>query len=430
MVLSSGLRRLASLGAVFALLTGCQAIVPSADAGPLTCTRERAVGPNDECDRDQVCIQGLCRQCTPLTCAGGAGGDGSGGSAAGDDSEGGQGGDDAGGSDGGTSAGGKGGKGGAAGNLAGGGGDGPGGSDGGDGGTAGSSAGGTDGGVSGEGGADAGMSGTSGQGPGGAGQAGATAGGAGTTAGSAGSAGAAPTVAKLGEDCTADNVNCEGDLLCAPLSGWNINNPKFVCTQACCQSNECGVAGSRSLCMPTKFGGGLCLPASYVPARSPNPGEALAGDACTNQSDCRSGLCKDKVCQDLCCADKSGCGGLVCTATREAATSLDTFMCQPSGPGNGASDAACTKDSDCVSGLCLLQLDAKRHCAQPCRRDDDCPANFPNIYNCDYTTITAYNVKLRACFLAKPGGACASANDCGSGDSCSALNDSHLLYCQ
>lgn len=189
----------------------------------------------------------------------------------------------------------------------------------------------------------------------------------------------------------------------------------------------------------------VCLfdPATGELACGVGDGMGATGDACTDGSECASGICLNGQCADPCageedcpagytcrasevptdsgtvtidvcvpelapCLADSDCGaGEVCTVDRE--TDLVLGCDEPIGAGTVGT--TCSADGDCQSNLCLDGA-----CSAPCEAPNDCNDAGST---CDSTTVTTGNgsADLNAC-VPREEGTCQSDADCAGGQRC------------
>jgi hypothetical protein len=243
-------------------------------------------------------------------------------------------------------------------------------------------------------------------------------------------------------DCQADagaclnsNGICQGDGSC------NCSPPTGLCTtcstNAQCRSGLCNTAAG--VCQTTvcavdagsdcaAFGGACASDGSCACT----PGTGLCG-GCSQNSDCASGLCDPNttVCQTTTCsANPASCqaGGGICASDGSCNCTPPVGLC-----------TACSQNSDCQSGLCdptasvcqmtacqadagaclaangICATDGSCNCTppvglcKPCSQNSDCQSGLcdPTAAVCQTTTCSS-----DAASCAAGGGACASDGTC------------------
>lgn len=345
------------VGGLTLLAVGCSAMI-EAELTRVNCSWEGAIGP-PACEPGQICRAGVCSGCAPKeVCGDSVDNDCNGAAEDGCD-------------DGGL-----------------GGGAGTGGSPtGGGGGTGGSLQGG--GGIAGSGGT------TGGGGSGGTGATGAT-GGNGGAGGSGGTQAGA-----IGSPCATDD-SCNSGLFCESPAVFGASSSAQICSRGCCSSEDCG-AGSE-ICYPAVHGGSACVPSSSVGRGA--VGTVPTGGACTNHSDCRSGLCDKNKCFDTCCADSDCPGTDMCVKTTLPGTTRSVMACGPSA-GAGGFLSFCT--NGCKSNICS----SGTYCSKPCCNVKDCTGAV-NLFctQVDGLKRCAYSPGLGTKLL---GATCNGAGECATG---------------
>ena len=177
-------------------------------------------------------------------------------------------------------------------------------------------------------------------------------------------------------------------------------------------------------------------------------GTQNTGAACSDGSECRSGLCFNGACANPCDVGMDCPNGFDCEATMipldgggtaplsicieadqnclsnasctppeicvidrtGAATSL---TCQDPAPGGTDLGGVCANDGDCLSGLCLNNL-----CARPCERPNDCSTDGSFI--CEPATVTTGSggsTTLNVC-KPKPATQCLADSQCSGSNRC------------
>ena len=194
----------------------------------------------------------------------------------------------------------------------------------------------------------------------------------------------------------------------------------------------------------------VCAVASSDGARTcQDPeGPGITGDACTDGSECRSGLCLNGACANPCVTGADCPNGFLCEerfipldnggstnfnvcveAPRPCQSDGDCddpqicvidrsgmgadLTCQDPIPGSGDLGDACAMDNECRSGLCLDDV-----CSRPCERPNDCSADGSFI--CEPTQVSTgsgANVSVNVC-KPRPPTQCLSNNQCTAPNSC------------
>jgi hypothetical protein len=173
---------------------------------------------------------------------------------------------------------------------------------------------------------------------------------------------------RLGAPCASDD-DCDPDDFCfdpGPFGGPDGR----VCSRPCCSSSDCG-AQRRFVCwVPDDGGGSFCRSVDALGRSAGGPGRA--GEPCTDDGHCRSGLCDTELdlCADACCSD-TACvaGGGTCSFGRPSVSSAEGagsgFWCAPPTSGGKGRYEPCAADDECASHLCLMLGDGPR-CSAPC----------------------------------------------------------------
>ncbi len=172
----------------------------------------------------------------------------------------------------------------------------------------------------------------------------------------------------LGEPCGSD-ADCQPDAGCLSPTDFGQDDAP-LCTRLCCASSDCGPPEAGLVCWPPPDGAGsLCWPASSL--GRPLPGQSAAGDACSDDGECRSALCQQGRCLDTCC-DDSYCpqDKDTCRVMASPLAEHDSWVCAP--PPTNADADFCSSDDDCRSGACLSMEADVLLCAQPCCSSREC----------------------------------------------------------
>ncbi|HEY4015906.1 MAG TPA: hypothetical protein VGM06_21365 [Polyangiaceae bacterium] len=226
-----------------------------------------------------------------------------------------------------------------------------------------------------------------------------------------------------GSPCSTTGCRCTTTANCPTINGaglscvdraavtddiWNVWTDSGVgagdgtgaglCVQPCCTSSDCGSdggVGGGFVCFGTGAGGNYCVPPEWLPGRSAI-GTSGGGAACTDGTDCRSGLCQSGICVDTCCSNRSQqfeCATTsICRFNAFPGMGFDTHYtarCSPT-PGNQqvmSGGGNCTMNSDCRSNLCVT-TGGSTTCRDACRNSVDCvvPTTGPrNSIACQYS---------------------------------------------
>ena len=182
------------------------------------------------------------------------------------------------------------------------------------------------------------------------------------------SSGGGTTTGKLGDTCNLD-ADCTSPLFCQPVDTTSY------CSKTCTvNSSTCGT-GFTCVGYTNGNGQGACVPNS---GGTTGPTQN-AGDSCSANSDCVTGLCLSAICRVQCTtANPTQCGsGEVCQGTGKTgvgacvpgtlksvgSTCADASECQSDTCINGFCRATCVNKSDCPTGQgCLAQPDGTSAC--------------------------------------------------------------------
>jgi hypothetical protein len=201
----------------------------------------------------------------------------------------------------------------------------------------------------------------------------------------------------LGDACESDADCQEGDFCLDPVKFDGTGERR--CSRPCCSSFSCGDPDRGSVCWTPPAGGvSFCVDARSL--QRAEPGTAASGEFCQDGSDCRSGRCAKSTCVDPCCSNRS------CVSTRGTCRfgheGADRgFFCGPTPTGNVGFAAPCSRDDDCLSGVCLDFGDNVQRCSSPCCHSGDCgtyaPSDVPILTACK--NVLHQKVWIRACAL-------------------------------
>lgn len=103
---------------------------------------------------------------------------------------------------------------------------------------------------------------------------------------------------------------------------------RSVCTRPCCSSSDCNPRPDAVCWVPPKGRAGFCRVGREVDRDE--VGTRLAGEECSEDGDCRSGICSDTgVCVDACCSDTDcAATGMTCQRTTGLISSGSAWACQ------------------------------------------------------------------------------------------------------
>ncbi len=223
----------------------------------------------------------------------------------------------------------------------------------------------------------------------------------------------------LGGNCIVDG-DCETGLLCGTSTLLTTAivpvNSKPICTKPCCTSADCA---SGFVCFSGGTGGNYCVVAAKAKRTPPTTGGRTAGQACTDDGQCRSGLCAGgttKRCVDTCCAPDECATGTTCRVSTVNAHA--SWVCGEPNPAPAKDlKVQCSATSDCKNDNCVQPFSASPRCTPPCCSTKDCNAlGFTNNV-CAYGL--AGNDQLKWCYEPNNNGkavgaTCTDNSECGS----------------
>ena len=238
------------------------------------------------------------------------------------------------------------------------------------------------------------------------------------------------------EACSGD-ADCPDGSSCVELE-ITLEDGSTETVSACVEDTPCtadGDCAAPDVCVVDRSGDEVDLTCD-----DPS-GPADVGAACTDDSDCASGLCLDGVCSAPCDTsnDCSADGSFVCeitTITTDTGASDDITVCVPRPPdiclsdsecsgtdrcvasktmtaiefacadpvGAGESAEACVADADCAQNLCIDGA-----CAGPCETVGDCGG--PPL-RCEVTNVDLGNNAMDSAQICVPPIQCANQGDC------------------
>ena len=171
--------------------------------------------------------------------------------------------------------------------------------------------------------------------------------------------------------CTAMTATCQ--------SGW-CNTRDEVCLETCSRDADCNAHGGN--CWTYDYTDSMSGAQLYEHLCVPNPGTP-AGQGCTINSDCASGICNryNTTCGQRCCADiECGAGNRCLVYDLDTTTGAAVKLCGPApmNAGTAPLGASCTSVDDCASGACVPTVrtssTSPRVCSTPCCSNTDCGA--------------------------------------------------------
>ncbi len=176
--------------------------------------------------------------------------------------------------------------------------------------------------------------------------------------------------------CSTPTACTPGATVACTCTGTNTPGTQ-TCNAAGTAYNPCGPCSATSTCSVAagaacQFDSQCCPDTNGVPTYcTQDNGAALCHSACAVSSDCLSNCCVARTDGIHVCANTSYC---TCTAAVGTACTADAQCC-PESTGNptyctgmnGVSQcqAACTLNSNCVSGCCAARADGVHVCADP-----------------------------------------------------------------
>ena len=209
----------------------------------------------------------------------------------------------------------------------------------------------------------------------------------------------------LGEECVEDG-NCYSGF-CA-----EIRPDTKLCSEFCCSSFDCPAS---MICVPTN-GSNLCVPASVLGV---TPGSSGAGADCSESFECRSVSCLSGQCIEACCSTE-------CECVLYSYVDVALWTCGLPSTGTLGAGEACSDDDDCQSGLCLMNtMEIQTTCAQACCSDDDCPDSNACAYYVYNESPVRTCVPGMIAFGAHP---CCRDADCPAGQHCRLTFDDAIEF--
>ena len=122
--------------------------------------------------------------------------------------------------------------------------------------------------------------------------------------------------------------------------------------------------------------GGLCIPSGTTP---PPPTGAALGAACTKNADCKSNLCIQVSAAKVCSQVCDKANSASCGAGFDCVAVGTTAVCVKSGsppPTKGVLGAECTKNEDCESDLCASGEGEAMFCTALCDPAEGCAGDY------------------------------------------------------
>jgi len=212
-----------------------------------------------------------------------------------------------------------------------------------------------------------------------------------------------------GESCV-QNDECSSQV-CALPEVIGLATAGRVCVEPCCSDNDCRLG---EFCWDAGTGTRSCIPVDFEPSLHGRPslGSRTAGQSCSNDGECRSGLCQSGTCIGPCrrpsdCPSDTGCALVV----REDGAAVTACR-----PGIQPAGGFCSSDGQCAFGNCQCVFGVCGTCSedQACAVDGDCGGG-----GCSYFLVGDDRDAFAACnFDGSPTGACCTSEQCGDGNVC------------
>ena len=173
----------------------------------------------------------------------------------------------------------------------------------------------------------------------------------------------------VGSGCTNDSDCKDGFCLSPGSFGLPVALMDSRCARACCSDADCNEGNGADRMMY------VCVIAdsgarACLPKNIVGGGAKKAQEACTRDSECASGVCARVGTRGLCqtrCFRPSDCSNAACILSAGDAAETRIFWCGEP-VGRIPSGDACTFGPSCQTNLCTLE----QVCAAACARDSDC----------------------------------------------------------
>jgi hypothetical protein len=230
----------------------------------------------------------------------------------------------------------------------------------------------------------------------------------------------------MGGDCVVDS-DCASGLLCGTSTILTTTivpaNSKAVCTKPCCRSSDCEAG---FVCFPGGTGGNYCVSAEKADREVPPSGGKSAGQTCTTNNNCRSGLCTGGRCVDTCCDPGQCASGTTCRVA-----TVNAHVSWACGVANGGSAkelaATCTDNASCKNDNCVQPFSSAKRCTPPCCSSADCSALGFSGNVCAYGS--AGNDQLKWCYEPNAAGKAVGATCSDKAECASRYCDAELGRC-
>jgi hypothetical protein len=160
-----------------------------------------------------------------------------------------------------------------------------------------------------------------------------------------------------GEACAVENSTCQSGI-CDPSA--------LACVERCARDEHC-----------SSFGTGCIVREVFSEECGPPVGAGAAGDTCTANAECASGICNkyESACAAPCCTD-ADCGADESCLDYDIDTEQIITVCRPSGAGTTPLGMPCASPDECTTGICSpidpSDPDGAKICSVRCCTHADC----------------------------------------------------------
>jgi hypothetical protein len=219
--------------------------------------------------------------------------------------------------------------------------------------------------------------------------------------------------AALGSPCRVDG-DCQSKLCgtSTHLTTVITQTTGPICTTPCCTSTDCA---APFVCFNGGTGGGYCVPPAL--AQRATPGAKQAGATCASNAECRSGLCQtrclDTCCANSDCAAGSICRVKTTSLLQAATPTHDVWVCAAATGTLNLGDA-CTNQTDCKTEMCIPSNGGV--CRPPCSNTQACKnagyANGHCLYSPSGADFLHYCLFTTNGSDIATGGSCVDHGDC------------------